>query len=158
MEARLTEAIRFSVPLPPVSLRANSRAHWATKKKDADDYSEAVFWEGRNQTLRWARCRPANNDFHLRDGTVLLHPALPWEKAHVTYTWHYAGVEPDHANLGAHTKYLQDCLQVAPKNGAGANRYYLGIVENDRGIVAEYKLEKVPHRKDERVEIEVTRL
>jgi hypothetical protein len=127
----------FNVGLPPVSLRANSRAHYRRKKKDADEYSVAIAADAEFQI-----CRE--------------HTALPMKKARVRYVWHYAGVEPDHSNLGGHTKYLQDILCMAPKNAKpGYRRWHLGILEDDRGITAEYEAVKVAHRKDERVEITV---
>ena len=147
------ERVTFTVPLPPRSLRDNASAHWGQRKKDADSYSMDVFaslhvhagetWCRRfmkdNRTDRW-----------------------PWARAHVTYVWKYASVAPDHSNLGRHTKYLQDIICMAPKLSpevaAKYKRYHLGIIENDSGIEAKYKLEKVAHRRDECVELTIERV
>lgn len=142
IDGAMTERIVFSVPLPPKSLRANARAHWAVKKEDADAYADVVaaYWRG----ARAGQLPP------------------PWERARVTYTWKHAGVTPDHSNLGGNTKHLQDILCVAPKlspqQAAKYRRWHLGIIENDSGIEAVFKSEKVAHKADECVEIEIVRL
>jgi hypothetical protein len=135
--------VEFSVPLPPVSLRANSRAHWARKKKDADEYSLAVL----GQFAPWSFYDPAQT--------------WPWKAAKVHYLWQYCGVRPDHSNLGGHTKYLQDILCVAPnlspQQAEKYKRWHMGIVENDSGICASYSLYKVKHRDQERVVVTIER-
>lgn len=142
----MPDEIRFDVPLPPVSLRANSRAHWAKKKADADAYSEDVW-------TAWVE------DWSESDSSVA--DSVPWDHADVTYVWYFAGVEPDHGNLGGNVKYLQDSICMAPKNYAGRdlakNRWYLGLVGDDRFIHATYQAVKVPHRTDERVEVTIRR-
>lgn len=80
-----------------------------------------------------------------------------WKKAHVTYTWCYAGVAPDHGNLGGNVKYLQDILCFAPRKAA-VNRWYMGICENDSGITAEYVLEDVKHRDAQCVIVQIVRI
>ena len=143
----MADVIRFTVPLPPPALRGNSRAHWAKRKKAADEYSEDVWAAFNAVPTRVDDCP---------------HCTGPWETAHVTYVWKYAGVAPDHSNLGQHTKYLQDIICCAPKlSPAQAQKYkrwHLGIVENDAGIEAEYHMEKVAHRKDEAVEVTIRRV
>ena len=143
----MSESIEFTVPLPPVSLRANSRAHWSKKKRDADAYSEAVW-----RAAFYQDCSP------VRLAIRADRQEVPWAAAHVVYTWHYCGVAPDHGNLGANTKYLQDILCMAPKSKAGKDRYYLGIVENDSGLTCEYHMEKVAKRTLENVHIKITRV
>ena len=112
----MTDTIRFTVPLPPTALRSNARAHWAAKKKAADEYSLAVF-------AAYVAAPDAKK--------MLLQKS--WTKARVTYTWRYCGVAPDHSNLGGNTKYLQDIICRPPVN-CGTDRWYLGIIENDSGI------------------------
>ena len=135
--------IRFTVPLPPGALRSNSRAHWAAKKKAADAYSLYVI------VSDWPR----------QGGGTPEQMGCPWKQAKVTYTWRYAGVRPDHSNLGGNTKHLQDIICMAPRNtDARYKRWHLGLVEDDAGITAEYRLEKVAHRHQEEVMIEIRRL
>lgn len=136
--------ITFRVPLPPPSLRGNSRAHWSRKKKDADEYSERVWCAFNEQT--GANCYDV-----WRNG----RNTKPWKKARVHYEWRYAGVEPDHGNLGGHTKYLQDMLCMAPRGAAGRDRWYLGLVEDDRGITATYEAVKVKRRAEEAVVVTI---
>ncbi len=137
--------LRFSCPLPPPALRANSRAHWARKKKDADEYSAVVVSAWGDWCL--------DSGFHVQP--------KPWKAADVHYEWRYAGVEPDHSNLGGHTKYLQDIICLAPKlsmeQAAKYKRWHLGLVENDKGIHATYEAVKVPKRDQECVEVIIRR-
>lgn len=144
--------VTLTVPLPPVSLRANSRAFWRLKKVDADVYSGSVLFAVRDHTA---------NCYAFGCPLCLERQPLRWPKAHVRYVWKYAGVEPDHSNLGGHTKYLQDILCVAPKlspkQAEKYHRWHLGIVENDRGITAEYEAVKVPHRRLEAISVTVRR-
>jgi hypothetical protein len=129
-----------------VSLRGNSRAHWATKKRDADAYSEEVYF---------AYADPID-----RETRIIAE--WGWAHAAVTYTWCYAGAMPDLGNIPGNVKYLQDILCAAPVLGPKQTRKYrrwhLGLVENDRNIIPEYRLVKVQHRAEERVEITVTRI
>lgn len=118
----MSDVIELRVPLPPVMLRSNGRAHYYKRNKAADTYSLLVFASVTRQVV------PA---------------AQRWKKARVTYTWCHAGVPPDHGNLGGNTKALQDVLCVAPAGSAGKNRWYLGFVEDDKGITAEYATKKV---------------
>lgn len=131
--------ITFTVPLPPPSLRANSRAHWATKKQDADAYSVLVG--------AWTYDSDINKKPH--------YGTYPWEKAHVTYTWRSCGVQPDHGNLGGNTKYLQDILCMAPRSAAGRDRWYLGLCADDKGITASYVAEKCAKKADECVVVTI---
>lgn len=134
--------VSFAVPLPPRSLRANGRSHWAIRKRDADAYSLDVY-----RAL-------------LATGVQRL--GQRWRRARVTYVWCHAGVAPDHGNLGGNTKYLQDILCTAPKlppdQAKKYRRWHLGIIANDAGIEAVYRLRKVPSRKEERCEITIERL
>ena len=141
MTEEISFTVWFMVPLPPACLRSNARTHWAKRKQAADAYShevESAVWdETRSQyprSLRW-------------------NYVYPWAKAHVTYTWRYAGKKPDHSNLGGNTKYLQDILCMAPKlppaQAEVYKRWHLGLVEDDSGITAEFKLERVRHKRDE---------
>lgn len=136
------EVIEFTVPLPPVILRANGRGHYMAKGRAADEYSHMVGVMTYDSPI-WRK--PAFGTF-------------PWPAAHVTYTWCYSGVRPDHGNLGGNTKYLQDILCMAPKSKAGKNRWYLGLIEDDKGIEATYLLERVSHKADEAVVIRVERI
>ena len=154
--------IRFEVPLPPPSLRANSRAHWSKKKSDADEYSEDVYayFVGSVGNLNPApsvmtmAVYGANVQYIARQ---MSEAGFPWSAAHVHYEWHHAGVAPDHGNLGGNTKYLQDILCMAPKNAKpGYKRWHLGIVEDDAGIVAAYEAVKCAKRADEKVIITIT--
>lgn len=141
----MNDRVQFSVPLPPPSLRANSRAHWSRKKKDADEYSEDVFTDC--QALG-ARSTPVH--------AAKLRGILPMKAARVRYEWRHAGVAPDHGNLGGHTKYLQDILCMAPKNAKPTyKRWHLGLVEDDKGITAEYEAVKVKTKAEECVVITV---
>ena len=128
--------IRFTVPLPPPSLRANSRAHWATKKRDADDYSEGIAWS--MMSVRREGC--------------------PWKRAAVHYDWHYCGNQPDPGNIPGNVKYLQDIICCAPATMAGRDRYYLGIVENDKHITPTYAMTQEKRRAAQRVEVVITRI
>lgn len=131
----VAQRIVFQVSLPPPSLRANSRSHWATKKKDADTYSAEVYWHYREQVG---------------------YKVMGWKQARATFTWFSCGVQPDHSNLGGNTKYLQDILCMAPTTKAGKDRFYLGIVEDDAGITAEYTSVRVKKKAEECVLIEIT--
>lgn len=137
----VTETISFLVPLPPSALRPNRRApHWATRRKAADEYSEDVWCDAH---VSGAVC----DRWSLK---------MPWLRARVTYTWRYAGVAPDIDNIAGALKALQDCLCVAPVK-ASKDRWYLGLVENDQGIEATFKREKVARKADEGVYVEIER-
>lgn len=143
----MPDVIRFSVPLPPPELRANSRAHWAKRKHAADEYSANVFYAFVSS---------------LAAGLEPNTAPVPWARARVRYTWHAAGVLPDQGNIGASTKALQDILctapRLAPRVAMAYQRYHLGLVENDAGIEASYAVERCRHKADERVEIELERV
>lgn len=140
------EQIEFVVSLPPASLRANSRAHWATKKRDADSYSLRVVDD-------WLE--------HCQNDGFYVHSDV-WQKAHVLYVWKYAGSPPDHGNLGGNTKYLQDILccapKLSPKQAEKYKRWHLGLVEDDAGITAEYRAEKVARKDQECVEVTIRKM
>lgn len=133
------DVLEMTLPLPPVVLRANGRAHYMVKNRAADAYSLEVLG-----------CFAPWSFFAQRT----INP-WPWLKAHVTYTWCYSGVRPDHGNLGGNTKYLQDILCMAPKSKAGKNRWYMGVIEDDKGIEANYLLYKVAHKADECVVVRI---
>lgn len=126
--------IRLTVPLPPVSLRANSRSHWRRKNTNADDYSRAVY------LCAYDALQPVYRDQN-----------PPWDAADVHYEWHYASAEPDLGNIPGNVKVLQDILCMAPPTKAGANRFYLGLVDNDRHISPTYSMVKEARRAAERV-------
>ena len=142
----MTDAVTLTVPLPPPALRANNRTFWARKSKAANEYSEDVWWAWRGQY-----CGIIQHTF----------PDAPLDAANVHYEWRYAGVEPDHSNLGGHTKYLQDILCLAPKmsleRAVKYTRTHLGLVADDKGIHATYEAVKVPKRHQECVVVTVTR-
>lgn len=144
--------IAFSCPLPPVSLRPNRRAaHWATRAKVADEYSEQVC-------VAAMMSRP-----HLSNAqAVIVGIDKPWPQATVTYTWRYCGVAPDIDNIAGALKCLQDTLCMAPppnkRTKAKRDRWYLGLIENDSGIEATFKREKVKTKAEECVVIEIERL
>ena len=149
------ERISFLVPHPPKALRPNRRAaHWATRAKAADEYSEVVVDQAYFVSI-WPKPE--------LDTAIVTHrKTLPWERARVTYTWRYAGVAPDIDNIAGALKCLQDTLCVAPppnkRSKDKRNRWYLGLIENDSGIEATFKREKVKHKADEGVLVEVARL
>ena len=149
MTEEVSFIVWFMVPLPPVALRANSRAHWTAKKKAADAYShevESAVWdETRSQyprSLRW-------------------NYVYPWAKATVHYEWRYAGVQPDLGNIPGNVKYLQDILCMAPKlspeQAEKYKRWHLGLVENDREITPTYEISKVATKAEEAVVVTLRR-
>lgn len=126
--------IELTVPLPPTSLRSNSRSHWGQKVRDKVVYSRDVYAEWMCRADRY------------RHALV--------EKATVLYVWCHAGTTPDVANLGANLKALQDFLCMAPNTGKQRNDcYYLGIIGDDRNIRPLYRALKVEHRRDECVRV-----
>lgn len=142
----MSETIRFFVGLPPKELRSNTRAFWGAKVRAKQAYSREVLAAVAAVTPWFV---PAG------------HPAAiggkPWQRARVVYTWRYCGVAPDQQNLGANLKALTDIICMAPDNGLQANNTtYLGLIEDDKGIVAEYQLKQVKHRGDQGVLIEIT--
>ena len=159
MTTETQQTVEFAVPHPPNALRPNRRAaHWATRSKAADEYSEEVyayamgmamgFNFGGVMTSAVYGCKP--DGLKLRGG--------PWQRATVTYTWRYAGVAPDIDNIAGALKVLQDCLCMAPANGKpGRNRYFLGLIENDSGIEATFKREKVAHKDQQCVLVQITK-
>lgn len=143
----MAERLAFLVPHPPSALRPNRRAaHWATRYKAADEYSEAVFvaWMERGDgPATWFKWAARTNG--------------PYKAARVVYTWRHAGVAPDIDNIAGAIKVLQDCLCVAPAK-ASEDRYYLGLIENDQGIEATFRRQKVSRRADEGVFVEIERV
>ena len=139
------ETIQFRVPLPPSPLRSNSRAHWQTKMGAKQAYSRDVL-------TAWGHSHEP------RPGCCDVEGA-PWKAARVTYTWRYAGVAPDRQNLGANLKALTDILCCAPNTGKLATNHttYLGLIEDDKGIDPEYRLEKVSRRAAEGVLVRIER-
>lgn len=135
------EVIEFMMPLPPPSLRSNSRAHWRTKVTAKQAYSRAVFVWYAEQPYQF---------FADRFG-------FPWKAARVTYTWRHAGVAPDLGNIGPNVKALQDILCMAPKTRQANGTTYLGLIEDDKGIEPVYKLEKVARRAVEGILIQIER-
>lgn len=144
-EIRSKLSISFQVPLPPSTLRSNSRAHWRTKMGAKQGYSREVLWA-------WGHSHEPGPGCCDVEGA-------PWKAAHVTYTWRYAGVAPDKQNLGANLKALTDIICCAPSTGKLATNHttYLGLIEDDRGIEPEYKLEKVARRSEEGVLVTIRR-
>lgn len=121
----------FRVPLPPAALRGNSRAHWATRKAAADDYSRAIYGWWLAEETRWSRF------------------ALP--AAEVEYEWRYAGARPDLDNVARGVKVLQDTLCCAPDVQSGYEyRHFLGLIENDNDIEpVTFRRTKVARRAEE---------
>lgn len=105
--------MRLDVPLPPASLRRN---HGATKWQSGvkDEYSAIVY-----QWALMSGWRPSQS---------LAGPLK------LDLTWRQTG-HGDVDNCLAGAKALLDCLGMAPKTKAGANRTYLGIYEDDAQIV-----------------------
>lgn len=139
----MTDAITFTVALPPRALRSNnSRYRWFEKMRARQEYSGAV-WEAF-----------LDSDASGKDASC------PWQRARITYTWRYCGTAPDISNLGANTKALQDFLCTAPNTGKMRpnNCTYLGLVEDDKGVEPVYVLERVRHRGEEGVIVKVERL
>lgn len=168
-ETPVGASIVLSVPLPPVSLRANSRAHWSRKKKDADEYSNAVYdaWNWGEGSLKrdYSGRTPVGviaEDVIRWLDTPMPEDSCPWEKADVEFVWKYCGVAPDHSNLGGNTKYLLDIICVAPnlgpKQAAKYSRWHLGLIENDRNVTATYRMERVAHKADTGVLIHITEI
>ena len=87
--------------------------------------------------------------------------STPWERARVTFTWRACHL-PDQANVLPNCKALLDILCTAPPEKPGTkhpNRTtYLGILEDDKHVEAVGKVERVRHRADEGVLVEVERL
>ena len=135
--------IRFTVPLPPVFVRSNSRSHWARRVKAKQEYSECVF-------DHWLDvCREYRNAYMLED--------VPFDAARVTFTWRACHL-PDQANVLGNCKALLDILCMAPKTTQTNNTTYLGLLEDDRNVEAIGKVEKVSKRVDECVVVEIVKL
>ena len=156
----MTETIRFVVPLPPVMIRSNSRSHWARRVKAKQEYSEAVLAALANQTAMQVLGRPA----------TLLGVAMvmgivpegmerkgPWAKARVTFTWKACHL-PDQSNVLGNCKALLDILCMAPKTAQTNNTTYLGLIEDDKGVIATGAVEKVSHRHEECVVVVIERV
>ena len=90
-----------------------------------------------------------------------LKPALPadapWERARVTFTW-FATHPPDQANVLGNCKALLDILCMAPKSTQRNDTTYLGLIEDDKGVEAIGRVERVLHRADELVLVEIERI
>jgi len=127
--------IRFEVPLPPVELRSNARSHWGRRVKAKQEYSEAVF------------------DEFMAIGERML---TRWKQAKVTFTWRACRL-PDQANVLGNCKALLDILCMAPKSTQPNNTTYLGLIEDDKGVIAEGRVEKCAHRSEECIVIEIRR-
>ena len=141
----MSERIAFQVPLPSRELRSNNRSHWAAKVKAKQAYSL--------QVLMYA---------------IDAEPPYPeqilqrrWKRARVTFTWRACRL-PDQSNVLPNCKALLDILCTAPPEKPGTkhpNRTtYLGILEDDKHVEAVGKVERVRHRADEGVLVEVERL
>lgn len=145
-ETAIGGVVRFSVPLPPSALRANTRAHWRTKAAAKQDYSRAVWgWVMVNEQALMA--------YLFRDANP------PWQAAAVHYEWHYCGNAPDAGNLGPNVKALQDIICTAPNNGLQKNNtMYLGLVENDRNIRPTYSMVQESRRAAEHVVVTIHEL
>ena len=74
----------------------------------------------------------------------------------VTFTQRACNV-PDQANVHPNCKALLDILCCAPATLQKNNTTYLGLIENDRGVEAIGKVERVRHRADEGVLVRVDR-
>lgn len=143
----MSDRITFTVPLPPKAIRSNSRYFWAAKVKAKQAYSAAV-WSSAASAGVWGYVSPFN-----------IH-GVPWQRARVTFTWRAAGVLPDQANIAGNCKALLDIICCAPNTGKlTVNRTtYLGLIENDRNVELVCRVEKVAHRSDEAVVVEIERL
>ena len=144
----MSERIEFTVPLPPVSWRKNSRATRWYKTADAVAYSETVY-------------ATACDSFATRVAMALSSAVRPWARARVSYEWRYCGTKPDPANVPANVALLQDILCMAPN--VGIQRHpskitYLGLIEDDKHIEPSWTATRVRHRTDECVRIEIERL
>lgn len=136
----MSDTIRFTVPLPPVAIRSNSRSHWAWRSRKKQAYSEDVYS---------AACESL-------DARVWM--ALePLQRARVTFTWQACHL-PDQANVLSNCKALLDILCTAPKSTQTNNTYYLGLIEDDKGVEAIGRVEKVAHRHLEGVDVTIERL
>lgn len=133
---REQERIVFEVPgLAPASWSGNSRAHWRTKHKDGNQHRMATWIHCHDQVAR----------------RVLESDGFAWTPAHLTLTQR-ATRPRDHDNFLASCKPLIDAL------GCKASPS-LGIIWDDspEHLTIEVKTEKVAHRKDECVVVEVER-
>lgn len=128
--------VAFVVPLPPRALRVNRArgAHWATRQRAAGPYSHAVY-------LAYLRAYPGGPP-----------PAPRWETARGEFIWCHAGVAPDVDNVAGSLKVLIDAICCAPRH-AGQDRWYLGLLADDRGLVPTFGREKVAHRADEGIRV-----
>jgi len=153
------QRIELTCPLPPPALRKNSRADWRQRAEQARDYSwevnqcyQAWLSETNDAAMRRRiRAYPGETVTGIVGGPEVFW--LPWPAARVSYEWRYCGARPDQANIPANVAVLQDILCVAPTNLALSKRCYLGLVENDREIQAEWSMTNVKHKVDECVVI-----
>lgn len=137
------EIVRFECPLPPTALRSNNRSHWRTRAAAKVHYSEEVF-------DRWLDVEREHRDAYMLE-------CIPWEKARVTFTWKACHL-PDQANVLPNCKALLDMLCTAPKSPQKNNTIYLGLIDDDKGVEAIGKVERVRSRVAEGVDIIMERL
>lgn len=90
--------VSFTVSLPPSTLSPNSRAHWATRHRDADEYQQAVWLAGR--------------------GCVAEATGSPWQRAQLELV-QYAVRPRDHDNFLASAKPLIDVLHLSGRRSLG---------------------------------------
>jgi len=129
-------------------IRSNSRSHWARRVKAKQAYSAAVYATTLNRkVLSVEAAATVGHDFE----------STPWERARVTFTWRACHL-PDQANVVPNCKALLDILCMAPKSMQRNDTTYLGLIEDDKGVEAIGKVERVRHRADECVIVEVERV
>ena len=141
MTTESTQTIRFNVPLPPVWIRSNSRSHWARRVRAKQEYSQTVLMYAVDAEPAW----PA----------AVLNQR--WARARVTFTWRACKL-PDQANVLPNCKALLDILCTAPKTTQRNDTTYLGIIEDDKGVEAIGRVEKVARRADEGVLVTIERV
>lgn len=143
------DAVRFTVPgLAPASWSGNSRVHWRKRHADGDEYAERVWTAGYAAPLWPKAVRHLRMSLRRR---LEQAPLLPWPKAHLTLT--QRAVRPrDHDNFLASFKPGLDTLTTKGKRP-------LGIIVDDTSacLSIEVRTERVKHRKDEGVLVELVR-
>lgn len=137
--------ISFLVDLPPLALRRNSEtAQRGFRARLVREYQEQVWCAGQRlvQTLEAGGYVQA---------TMTCPPAVPWPRAHLKLTWRHHRVGPDADNALASCKYLIDVLKATGPRP-------LGIFRDDSPdcLTVEIRTEKVKHKQDEGVLVEVT--
>lgn len=157
------QRIELTCPLPPPSLRKNSRAGWRQRAEQARLYSwevnqcyQAWLSETNDALIRLRiRAYPGETVSGVVGGPEVFW--LPWPRAIVAYEWRYCGAQPDQANIPANVAVLQDILCMAPDNGSQSKRCYLGICENDRDLIPSWSMKRVSHKSDECVVVIIER-